>query len=151
MSQAARTGRAEDDKPYPFRLLGLSTNSARTAYAVQRYMPARGGRPTGQPAWAASSSDGSKEPPLDPMTSHKQELSIKISTAHHPTLTKKKMRSWQEDTAARSRAKYPTDPNVLPREAHNDQLSRSAGMTAKPSYALADRQTMVVQNRVTHS
>ena len=33
------------------------------------------------------------------MKSYKQELSSKISTSHRPTLTKKKMRSWQEDDA----------------------------------------------------
>ena len=58
MSQAARTGRVEDDKPFPFRRLDLSTSSACTAYAVQRYVPARGGRPTGQSAWTGKQQQG---------------------------------------------------------------------------------------------
>ena len=51
MSRTARTGQMEDDKPIPFRLLAFSTSFARTAYAVQRYMPAQGSHPMGLPVW----------------------------------------------------------------------------------------------------
>ena len=111
-SRTARTGQTEDDKPIPFRLLAFSTSFARTAYAVQRYMPAQGSHPMGLPVWQPAAMVAGLTRPHEVLQARTQYQDFDIPPS----------RPDQEEDAflarrrcvARSGAKYPMDPNVLP-------------------------------------